>query len=208
GTGADTIMIGFLEEGNGDTVDGGLGFDRLIVDYSSEAAGINFVAQDPIMQSTILGGIRVINVEEYQITGTEFRDTLTGGRWNDYLSGGLGNDTLNGGIGMDFLNGDEGDDTLNGGNGLDFLNGGDGQDILNGGFGMDFLDGEAGNVRPEPAAEVTAERWSTYLHANANPRGPSREIWVHTTCGEFFMMERDTLTHVVAVARSLRGADA
>ncbi len=68
--------------------------------------------------------------------------------------------------------------------------------------------GEAGKVRPEPAGDVTAERWSTYLHANANPRGPSREIWVHTTCGEFFLMERDTLTHVVAGARSLRGADA
>lgn len=68
--------------------------------------------------------------------------------------------------------------------------------------------GEAGKVRPEPAAEVTAERWSTYLYANANPRGLSREIWVHTTCGEFFLMERDTLTHVVAGARSLRGEHA
>ena len=65
--------------------------------------------------------------------------------------------------------------------------------------------GEAGKTRPEPAAEVSDERWATYLHGAANPKGATREIWVHLTCGEFFLMERDSLTHAVVGSQSLRG---
>ena len=64
--------------------------------------------------------------------------------------------------------------------------------------------GEAGKVRPEPAADVDAAGWSNYLYVNANPKGPAREIWVHLTCGEFFAMERDTVTHAVIGSKSLR----
>ena len=38
---------------------------------------------------------------------------------------------------------------------------------------------------------------------NANPKGPSREVWVHMTCGEFFLMERDTLSHAVLASASI-----
>ncbi|MEZ5783827.1 MAG: sarcosine oxidase subunit delta [Rhizobiaceae bacterium] len=55
---------------------------------------------------------------------------------------------------------------------------------------------EAGNVRPD-AGFVSADQWSDYLHMRDNPKGATREIWVHLTCGEFFMMERDTVTHRV-----------
>lgn len=64
--------------------------------------------------------------------------------------------------------------------------------------------GEAGKSRPEPAGEVAAQAWSDYLHMEANPKGRSREIWRHLTCGEFFAMERDTVTHAVFGARALR----
>lgn len=64
--------------------------------------------------------------------------------------------------------------------------------------------GEAGKFRPEPAADVDAASWSNYLHVNANPKGLAREIWVHLTCGEFFAMERDTVTHAVIGSKSLR----
>ncbi len=57
--------------------------------------------------------------------------------------------------------------------------------------------GEAGNVRPE-GANVSADFWANYLWFRANPTGPSREIWMHMTCGEFFVMTRDASTHVVA----------
>jgi heterotetrameric sarcosine oxidase delta subunit len=63
---------------------------------------------------------------------------------------------------------------------------------------------EAGKTRPEPAAEVSAVIWAKYLHANANPKGATREIWVHLTCGEFFLMERDSVTHAVAGSTALR----
>ncbi|PZO81771.1 MAG: sarcosine oxidase subunit delta [Mesorhizobium amorphae] len=70
--------------------------------------------------------------------------------------------------------------------------------------------GEAGKVRPEPAADVSAETWSAFLHRHPNPRGASREIWVHNTCGEFFLLERDTVSHAVFASHSLRksGEDA
>ena len=63
---------------------------------------------------------------------------------------------------------------------------------------------EAGKVRPEPAGEVSAESWSEYLYMKKNPKGLTREIWVHVTCGEFFAMERDTVSHEVIASHSLR----
>ena len=60
--------------------------------------------------------------------------------------------------------------------------------------------GDAGNHRPE-GDDASAEAWSAYLYDRNNPKGAAREIWMHTTCGEVFVMERDTVTH--AVARSL-----
>jgi len=65
--------------------------------------------------------------------------------------------------------------------------------------------GQAGKTRPEPAGEVSAEDWAAYLYMKANPKGPSHEIWQHLTCGEFFRLERDTLTHEVAGSTALRG---
>lgn len=66
--------------------------------------------------------------------------------------------------------------------------------------------GEAGNDRPEPAAEVSDAGWAEYLHFETNPKGRSREIWVHLCCGEFFLLERDTVTHEVFASESLRRA--
>ena len=66
---------------------------------------------------------------------------------------------------------------------------------------------EAGKTRPEPAGEVSAQAWSRYLYTNDNPKGHTREIWLHVTCGEFFAMERDTVSHAVSSAVSLRGEE-
>ncbi len=41
----------------------------------------------------------------------------------------------------------------------------------------------------------------------ANPKGATREIWVHLTCGEFFEMARDTVTHVVTQSSALGAAE-
>ena len=66
--------------------------------------------------------------------------------------------------------------------------------------------GEAGNLRPD-GADVTAERWAGYLHMRDNPKGPTREIWVHMTCGEFFAMSRDSVNHKVSGSSVLGEAE-
>lgn len=64
---------------------------------------------------------------------------------------------------------------------------------------------EAGHPRPEPAGEVTDAAWSAYLYDNASPRGPAREVWLHLTCGEYFLMTRDTVTREVLACDPLPG---
>lgn len=66
--------------------------------------------------------------------------------------------------------------------------------------------GEAGNLRPD-GRDVPAERWASYLHMRANPKGATKEIWVHTPCGEFFAMERDSVTHRVSGSTTLGEAE-
>ena len=65
---------------------------------------------------------------------------------------------------------------------------------------------EAGKRRPEPAPEVSDLEWADYLYMNEAPRGPAQEVWVHLTCGEFFLMTRDTVTREVIGVRALPGA--
>ncbi len=56
---------------------------------------------------------------------------------------------------------------------------------------------EAGKQRPEPAEEVSDEKWADYLYNHKSPRGRTAEIWVHIPCGEFFILERDSITREV-----------
>ncbi|MGE3872114.1 MAG: sarcosine oxidase subunit delta [Parvibaculaceae bacterium] len=62
--------------------------------------------------------------------------------------------------------------------------------------------GEAGNLRPD-GADVPAERWAAYLYMRKNPKGATREVWLHMTCGEFFVMERDSVSHKVSGVTAL-----
>ncbi|WP_253256911.1 calcium-binding protein [Microcystis aeruginosa] len=85
--------------------------------------------------------------DSYNITGSNFNDTLFGGQAADTLIGGLGDDHLNGQQGNDFIDGGDGDDLLVGGSGNDTLLGGDGNDTLTGSTGNDTLTGGAGADR-------------------------------------------------------------
>ena len=67
--------------------------------------------------------------------------------------------------------------------------------------------GEAGNVRPD-GTDVPIDRWANYLYMRGNPKGSTREIWVHMNCSEFFVMERDTVTHKVLSSTALSGEHA
>lgn len=64
---------------------------------------------------------------------------------------------------------------------------------------------EAGKVRPDTAgADISPEAWAKYLYFQRNPKGATREIWMHTTCREFFILERDTVTMEVTGVQALR----
>ena len=64
---------------------------------------------------------------------------------------------------------------------------------------------EAGHVRPEPAEQVSDAQWATYLFAARSPKGATREVWLHLTCGEYFVMTRDSVSRVVTDAEPLPG---
>ncbi|MEM6739897.1 MAG: sarcosine oxidase subunit delta [Pseudomonadota bacterium] len=64
---------------------------------------------------------------------------------------------------------------------------------------------EAGKPRPEPADAVSDAEWAAYLYACKAPKGTAREIWVHLTCGEYFILIRDTVTREVIRSEPLPG---
>ncbi|WP_272006522.1 sarcosine oxidase subunit delta [Roseovarius sp. ZX-A-9] len=64
--------------------------------------------------------------------------------------------------------------------------------------------GELGKVRPATDEKIAAQDWATYLYAQRNDKGLVREVWIHLTCSELFVMERDSETMKVLGSRSLR----
>ncbi|PVE26440.1 hypothetical protein DC522_01365 [Microvirga sp. KLBC 81] len=145
GLGDDTINVGAVSEMLGDTVDGGLGIDTLVADYSALGTGLTFTAADDLFTYFAPGGFLVTGIEIYQITGSKFGDSITGYALNDTLNGGGGADYLRGLGGDDSLVGGTGRDLLDGGNGEDHVFGGTDDDTLMGGLGRDTLYGEQGN---------------------------------------------------------------
>ena len=64
---------------------------------------------------------------------------------------------------------------------------------------------EAGKVRPDTTTtQISDEDWARYLYAQKNTRGEVREIWMHLTCGELFMLERDSVSMDVIGSTALR----
>ncbi|MGH6931976.1 MAG: sarcosine oxidase subunit delta [Dongiaceae bacterium] len=66
---------------------------------------------------------------------------------------------------------------------------------------------EAGKQRPRPSREASPESWARYLYFQRSPKGAIREIWVHQACGEFFIMQRDNVTHEVLGTEALRSEE-
>ncbi|ODH00675.1 hypothetical protein A4S05_03805 [Nostoc sp. KVJ20] len=178
GNGNDSLNFDSLSTLVTQTVDGGAGNDILSFSYSSATTGITSTF-NPATNITVISStadttvFSYKNIEQLNITGTDYDDYLVGSNGNDTLRPGNGNDTVDGGAGDDFLNISlsTGDHLLNGGNGNDSLqafsyiydefgnyvqgsisgdntlNGGAGDDILNvyGSTGDNLLDGDDGN---------------------------------------------------------------
>ncbi|MFC5358593.1 calcium-binding protein, partial [Azospirillum himalayense] len=156
--GDDLFVLGL----GSDTIDGGTGTDRVVLDFSSASSisttlydggdnSYNIQPQDAVRfrYSVYANGtqhyIDLRNIEQVSIAGGSGSDYLYGLALADTLVGNNGNDFLWGGAGNDSLDGGFGDDTLDGGDGNDTLLGAEGNDTLDGGAGNDSLVGGAGN---------------------------------------------------------------
>lgn len=152
GEGTDT-----LDGGEGDDVlvdnlgnaNGGEGDDTLGVDYSDYNSGIYNTDSNERFRRTSSNAILLDygNIEQFEITGTSFNDTLKGGAGDDTIDGGAGNDNLSGLAGNDTIDGGAGNDSINSGAGNDSVTGVD-PDAENAGVGeIDTLAGGADGDR-------------------------------------------------------------
>ncbi|MEH2080520.1 MAG: calcium-binding protein [Nostoc sp.] len=102
--GNDTLSTGFA--GN-DTIDGGAGDDLLSVNYMYDTGGITTTFNATSNIGAITAGTNSVsykNIEQLNISGTEYNDNIVGNSGNDTLSTGYaGNDTIDGGAGDDVL---------------------------------------------------------------------------------------------------------
>lgn len=63
---------------------------------------------------------------------------------------------------------------------------------------------EAGKLRPDTTGKISDKDWATYLHMHRNDKGTVREVWMHTTCADVFILERDSVTMEVLGSEALR----
>ncbi|BFM40074.1 Calx-beta domain-containing protein [Synechocystis sp. LKSZ1] len=151
GGGDDTINPGL----GYDKVDGGLGNDLLIVDYSSNT--YNGTSPKAGIRSSIYNNstsgfngsysadynsgydndyISFSGIERFHITGTVANDDIETGDGDDVINSGGGNDTINANDGNDIVNAGDGDDVIDNNNGIDTIDAGQGIDrLINGNFG-------------------------------------------------------------------------
>lgn len=65
---------------------------------------------------------------------------------------------------------------------------------------------EAGKTRPDTTQDISDADWASYLYAQRNKKGQVREVWMHMTCAEMFIMDRDSVTMEVLNTIALREA--
>jgi Ca2+-binding RTX toxin-like protein len=117
GAGNDQVSVTQPIAGNIGTLDGGTGFDRLVLDLSTQTANLTLTNLQDI---NIAGVVRATNFERFSLETGSGNDTilqsgiLNGAvlRQNDKLKTGAGNDTINAGLGSDSVFGGAGFDHL------------------------------------------------------------------------------------------------
>ncbi|QLF71648.1 tandem-95 repeat protein (plasmid) [Peteryoungia desertarenae] len=138
--------------GEGDSLNGGTGFDAVRFEPASGANGFVFDRAN--------SSLGLVGVERFE--GTEGDDIILlpkgystsettqietdGGKGNDILQGSdVQGDKISGGDGNDLISGLGGNDDISGGNGADQIWGGAGDDTIDGGADNDTLHGNAGD---------------------------------------------------------------
>ncbi|MBN9671090.1 DUF5801 repeats-in-toxin domain-containing protein, partial [Roseibium aggregatum] len=148
GTTLDVSVTGLV--GTSDTVLGGEGDDKVVLDKGSSKTGflLDFgqATLEGIEQVEGTGkGDVIVTGSSYLSDADDGGIAIDGQGGHDIIQSGAGDDTLLGGRGNDLLSGLDGDDLLIGGSGDDELHGGAGEDDLRGGKGSDLLIGGAGD---------------------------------------------------------------
>jgi Ca2+-binding RTX toxin-like protein len=131
--------------GGADAVSGGLGIDRLVVDYRLTTGAItgdstsNFTDAGGLGSVTINGGF-----EHFTILTGSGADTITTGAGDDIIITGEGASTVTAGQGANVITGGSGTDTVTALDGGNFIDGGDGANTLTSGDGNDTITGGLG----------------------------------------------------------------
>jgi Ca2+-binding RTX toxin-like protein len=151
GGAGDDLIVGFPA----DLIDGGSGFDRVVIDYSLLTAEQSVAM--PITDASINGFTPTSGIEEYDVTATAgvWADSVDSRSYSGRVSfhSRAGDDSFLGGPGADVADLGLGNDVVNPGPGSDFVLGGDGDDAVTArdGFG-DVVECGPGNDT------VTADR--------------------------------------------------
>ncbi|MEO8243097.1 MAG: calcium-binding protein [bacterium] len=128
--------------GGVDAVDGGLGSDRLIVNY---AAATGAVTGDSTSNFTEAGGggrsvtIADGTIEHFTILTGSGADTITTGAGDDIIKTGNGAGTINAGQGANIVIGGRNADTITALDGGNFINAGNGKNTITSGGGNDTI---------------------------------------------------------------------
>ena len=136
-----------------DRLDGGDGYDTLILQGKYAALSFGATTAVNIEEIDLLGGFSYTLTLNDAITagdlvvdasalgaGQTLRLTGTSDKSALVVTGGAGNDTISGGAAADTLTGGGGNDSLSGGTGANVFAGGAGSDSMTGGSGIDTVD--------------------------------------------------------------------
>ncbi|MBT1159585.1 sarcosine oxidase subunit delta [Aminobacter anthyllidis] len=63
---------------------------------------------------------------------------------------------------------------------------------------------EAGKRRGSVSS--SPDEWAKYLYFQNNVKGDTREVWMHLTCGELFILSRNSVTHSIHGSEPVRKA--
>jgi Ca2+-binding RTX toxin-like protein len=131
--------------GGADAVSGGLGIDRLVVDYHLTTGAVTGNSTTNIADA---GGLGIVTInggfENFTILTGSGADTITTGAGDDIINTGEGASTVTAGAGANRITGGSGADTVTALDGGNFIDGGDGDNTLTSGGGNDVITGGLG----------------------------------------------------------------
>ncbi len=122
-----------------DAVDGGLGIDRLVVDYRLAAGAVTGNSTSNFTEAG--GGGRTVTVTD----GTIEHFTVLTGAGADTITTGSGDDIIAAGDGANTITAGQGANTITGGNDADTITALDGGNVIDGGNGTNVLTSGAGD---------------------------------------------------------------